>query len=116
MPAHSHGVNDPTHAHGVSDPGHGHNPILGGGTALRMVAGGFGSNSDGAEVTIVPGGSNIRVTAAAAATGIGIIGSPSYISIASAGGGAGHNHSVSTTIANASNLPPYYALAYIMKI
>ena len=118
MPAHSHGVSDPGHAHGVSDPGHGHNPILsGGGGALRMVTGGFQTlNTDGAEVTAVPGGSNSRVTAAPAATGIGIIGSPTYINIASAGGGAGHNHSVSTTIANASNLPPYYALAYIMKI
>jgi hypothetical protein len=133
-PGHAHGVSDPGHAHGVSDPGHGHNPILGGGTALRMVTGGFGGNGDGAEVTVVPGGSNIRVTAAPAATGIsiqgsgtgisiqgsgtgiGIIGSGTNISIASTGGGAGHNHSVSTTIANASNLPPYYALAYIMKI
>ena len=105
MPAHSHGVNDPTHAHGVSDPGHAH--------AIPYSAG-----ADQGSGAFDVGGNpfNGGVITTAAATGIGIIGSPTYISIASAGGGAGHNHSVSTTIANASNLPPYYALAYIMKI
>jgi hypothetical protein len=106
MPAHSHGVNDPTHAHGVSDPGHAH----GVGTN-----GFFATQAGGVTEPRVPGPyENHQSTLRA--TGIGIIGSPTYISIASAGGGAGHNHSVSTTIANASNLPPYYALAYIMKI
>ena len=105
MPAHSHGVNDPTHAHGVSDPGHIHAIPYSAGVDQGSGAFDFGGNPF-----------NGGVITTAAATGIGIIGSPTYISIASAGGGAGHNHSVSTTIANASNLPPYYALAYIMKI
>ena len=104
MPAHSHGVNDPTHAHGVSDPGHNHGV---GTDGYFQTGGNFGQQIPGASEVY---GSTYR------ATGIGIIGSPTYISIASTGGGAGHNHSISTTIANASNLPPYYALAYIMKI
>ena len=33
-----------------------------------------------------------------------------------AGGSYGHAHSIDMTSAQASNLPPYYALAYIMKL
>jgi hypothetical protein len=111
MPAHSHGVNDPTHAHGVSDPGHSH---IVGGHAFFASGSTFESRAPGR-----PGDNWVNspyANSTVNTTGISIIGSPTYISIASAGGGAGHNHSVSTTIANASNLPPYYALAYIMKI
>jgi hypothetical protein len=32
------------------------------------------------------------------------------------GSNGGHTHSFSTTTANTNNLPPYYALAYIMKV
>ena len=104
MPAHSHGVNDPTHSHGVSDPGHIHGV---GSNGYFQTGGNFGPRAPGADDAFLSTGKT---------TGIAIIGAPTYISIASTGGGAGHNHSVSTTIANASNLPPYYALAYIMKI
>ena len=104
MPAHSHHVSDPGHDHHVSDPGHNH----GVGTSGYFQTGGnFGPRGPGASEDLA---STIR------ATGIDVIVSATNISIASTGGGAGHNHSVSTTIANASNLPPYYALAYIMKI
>jgi hypothetical protein len=106
MPAHSHGVNDPTHAHGVSDPGHAH------GAEAAII----NFNNQPTRFSTSNGNYAGNLSTLGSATGIGIIGSPTYISIASAGGGAGHNHSVSTTIANASNLPPYYALAYIMKI
>jgi hypothetical protein len=112
MPAHSHGVNDPTHAHGVSDPGHLH--IINPNRTTDDISGPGDYISNNVNVGHNNGIFNDAILPAV--TGIGIIGSATNISIASAGGGAGHNHSVSTTIANASNLPPYYALAYIMKI
>ena len=33
-----------------------------------------------------------------------------------AGGSQSHNHSLSGTSRNASNLPPYYAISFIMRI
>jgi hypothetical protein len=111
MPAHSHGVNDGKHTHGVSDPGHSH---IVGGYAFFASGSTFESRAPGK-----PGDTWVNSPYAYSttnSTNIGIVSASSNISIASTGGGAGHNHSVSTTIANASNLPPYYALAYIMKI
>ena len=40
------------------------------------------------------------------------IGDPNVYGTGSTGGGAGHSHTISST----SSLPPYYALAYIMKL
>ena len=122
MPAHSHGVSDPGHAHGVSDPGHahgvsdpGHNHGVGA-NGYFQTGGNFEPRAPQASEQYKSTNRATGISIQGSGTGIGIIGSGTNISIASTGGGAGHNHSVSTTIANASNLPPYYALAYIMKI
>lgn len=124
MPAHSHGVNDPTHAHGVWDPGHTHgvnDPGHAHGAEAALINFNnqptrFSTSNGNYAGNLSTFGSVTGIGITGSSTNIGIIGSPTNISIASTGGGAGHNHSVSTTIANASNLPPYYALAYIMKI
>ena len=98
----------PYHNHNFLDPSHSHNPVTGGvgGLPLRMVLGGFGGNGDGAEVTSAPGGNNIHVVTSANNTGIVFNGQ---------GGNNGHTHTVSTSTSLASSLPPYYALAYIIR-
>lgn len=107
--AHSHGVNDPTHAHSVYDPGHTHqynhhyNTGAGGPVSLddRMPL-----HAD---------------TTAAAATGIGIYGSYTGVSIQASAAGT-PTGTVSTSItstgvsATDTNLPPYYALFFIKRI
>jgi hypothetical protein len=105
--SHGHGVNDPGHNHSVNDPGHSHTnttgtQILSNGTAVFLS--GYANNG----------------TTNGAATGISLNGALTGISIAAAGD---HTHSVSVTgststdgaSATNANLPPYYALAYIMK-
>lgn len=90
--SHSHGVSDPSHAHSVYDPGHTHTyrqgtpSIAGGGAGGRI-----GDYHDGEPTS-------------ASGTGIGIYGATTGISIQSSGSSATN-----------ANLPPYYALAYIMK-
>jgi hypothetical protein len=105
--AHGHGVSDPGHNHSVNDPGHSHtnttgNQILSNGTAVFL----SGYNNDG--------------TTNGAATGISLNGSVTGVSVNAVGD---HTHSVSVagntstdgSSATNANLPPYYALAYIMK-
>ena len=89
--SHSHSVSDPGHAHGVSDPGHVHG--IQGSIQTLGTAGSVG--------TWVNIGSQ---NSYGATTGISIQGNTTGISIASAGSSATN-----------ANLPPYYALAYIMK-
>ena len=89
--AHSHGVSDPGHAHGVSDPGHSHSLV--GSFQTLGTAGSVGT------FVYISGSST-----GAATTGISIQGNTTGISIASSGSSATN-----------ANLPPYYALAYIMK-
>ncbi|MEJ0071177.1 MAG: phage tail protein [Pseudomonadota bacterium] len=79
LQSHGHGVNDPSHAHGVSDPGHVHGP--GDGTAFASL---------GSGITALGGSAIGRFdTTAAAATGIGIFGAFTGISIQGAGSGGG---------------------------
>ena len=89
--AHSHSVSDPGHGHGVNDPGHTHS--INYSSAINLDVGGIGA-------LVLMGSTNTS----AAATGISIQGSGTGISIASSGSSATN-----------ANLPPYYALAYIMK-
>jgi microcystin-dependent protein len=81
----------PAHAHVLTDPGHFHTfPRLTGAgynTGTAYAAGGF--LQDNASTTTKTTG----------------------ISIAATGGGTGHSH----TISSVSTIPPYYALAYIMR-
>lgn len=107
--SHSHtassSVSDPGHAHGVYDPGHAHGPN---GTAFVLTGGnvefgGFGGGGDFGEsgVSRNPG-------TAGAGTGIGIYGAGTGISVSTSVNSTGSS-------ATNANLPPYYALAYIMK-
>jgi len=88
MPAHTHV--DSGHSHGVSDPGHRHVMITNGGTTS---SGNFAN---------VSGGNPDQYTGYAT-TGITI--NTGSSNIQNTGGGQSHN-----------NLPPYYALAFIMKL
>jgi hypothetical protein len=93
-----------SHTHGVNDPGHRHVSNVPNEFALGESAGG-GTSSDGLN------GSGRNVYTSSNTTGI---------SIAAAGDHA-HNVSVSGSTASAgvpaanANLPPYYALCFIMK-
>lgn len=105
IPAHSHAVSDPGHTHGVYDPGHSHgfsNKI-----SDRTGAGdGFivGPNTAG----------SWGFSTAGAGTGISIYGAGTGVSIQNTGSGQAHGHDASVSTTN--HIPPYYALAYIMKI
>jgi len=92
--SHSHGVNDPGHGHGVSDPGHSHSSPSNG-----------APNGGGAGAAFTTGMGNVPGHATTSSgTGISIQGSGTGISIQANGSSATN-----------ANLPPYYALAYIMK-
>ena len=86
LPAHNHGVTDPGHAHGVADPGHSH----GSNTWIGPNRGGNPGFS---------GGPNYAPTSYdsgtfGAATGIGIYGNTTGISIQNTGSGSTHTHSL----------------------
>jgi hypothetical protein len=102
LPSHTHGVNDPGHAHAISDPGHAH-------TYSGPVAG----TSQAGSINPVIGAASNQNTAAAA-TNIGIYAAGTGIYLSYTGGGAAHAHPF--TGYSQDNRPPYYALAFIMKI
>jgi hypothetical protein len=86
------------HSHSVNDPGHSHtnttgNQILSNGTPVFL----SGYNNDG--------------TTNGATTGISINGVGDHTHTVSVSGGTSTDGSSATN----ANLPPYYALAYIMK-
>lgn len=91
LPAHTHSVSDPGHGHGVNDPGHSHS--INYSPAINLDTGGIGA-------LVLIGSTNTS----ASTTGISIQGAGTGISLASSGSSATN-----------ANLPPYYALAYIMK-
>lgn len=99
MPYHTHGIGDPTHSHGVSDPGHSHGYNAGDGQS--NYGGGPSSSSS------PPSGKNTSVSG----TGIGIFASFTGVFCYHAGGSQAHNHSIGAD----NHLPPFYALAYIMR-
>lgn len=109
MPAHTHGVNDPGHNHHVNDPGHSHYYEQPGSGQLHA-----------------PGAYTLRLGIQGArtehvATGIWLSGSGTGIWLASAGGNEAHDHGIwsdgnHTHQVTVSTVPPYYALALIMKL
>jgi hypothetical protein len=101
MPSHNHGVNDPSHSHSVNDPSHAHTQYV---RSTQDNYGGGPSSSASASLT--------TTATLYAYTGISIAYAYTGISIAANGGGAAHNH----TIAAANHVPPYYALAYLMRV
>ena len=103
LPAHSHSITDNGHSHSITDPGHKHGLVQGPYT--------------GSGNTTPPGSNNQYGTNAFTdlhQTGISIIAATTGITINSTGSGQTHTHGA--TVDNANHLPPYYALAFIMKL
>lgn len=95
LPAH-------THTASVTDPGHTHTVTP---QAITQTGTTYG---------FYPGGIASFTSLSAASTTTGI-----SVSNSSTGGGAGHTHTISSDGAHThtvATLPPYYALAYIMKL
>jgi microcystin-dependent protein len=110
MPAHNHGVNDPTHnhgdsghSHGVNDPSHSHGTQ----TYLTGTNGSGGSTSGYGSFSPSTGsGTYGAYTGISIQTGYASI-AAAYTGITTANNGSG---------ASIENRPPYYALAFIMKL
>lgn len=100
VPTHSHIVGDPGHVHPINDPGHNHSL-----SPYRQYAEGNGGNGNGAELTSIPGGSNIYPNTQRSTTGITTTLVTSNISLFNSGGGLSHN-----------NMQPYIVLNYIVKV
>jgi hypothetical protein len=86
----------PAHAHGISDPGHTH-----GVAGYAGIGGGNRINS-----AVICCGASDRTTS-----------STTGISVNNAGGTQAHTHGFTQpTISSITTIPPYYALAFIMKL
>ncbi len=96
-------VSDPGHTHGVNDPGHRHT-FTGPGTANG------GPYLGGSVIN----GYNYSALTAYAYTGVSVNGAYTGISVNSGGSNATHTHTAS--VDTVSNLPPFYNLAFIIKI
>ena len=95
---HNHSVSDPTHGHSVNDPGHQHNTSVTNSNLFPSFGGvtiGYGGPGQYPATTFTMSNATTGVVVNAAGTGISI-----------------NNNGVSGTN---KNLPPYYALCYIMK-
>jgi hypothetical protein len=102
IPAHAHSISDTGHVHGVSDPSHTH-PSGAAASTYNVTAGG------GATVP-QPGSAT-----GGAVTGIAVLAATTGIIVNQAGGGGSHTHTALGSTTSSSILPPYYALALIMK-
>lgn len=101
MPVHAHGnsLNDPTHAHSVYDPGHNHSVYY---TSPNSATLAFGSQ------WVTNGwwyGANQPCSISA--TGIGIYGAATGMTITNANAGSGGSH---------NNLQPYLAVNHLIKV
>ena len=108
--AHTHSITDPGHTHSITDPGHTHSQ-----TTINDDFNNSGSNPPG--FTGDSAGSVTWNNINSSTTGISVNSNSTGISVNSngahthtftsdsTGGGAAHN-----------NMPPYYVLAYIMKV
>lgn len=88
----------------VTDPSHSHPNV-----ALLFYIGNVG-NGAGLSRPVFNTGESIIYPAMSQAS------ATTNITVRSGGSNAAHTHSFSSTTATTSNIPPYYALAYIMKI
>ena len=113
--SHSHGVSDPGHNHSVNDPGHSHSHASP--TGFRF----WDGNPLLATINFDNTNGPTTTATGSATTGISINGSGTGISINAVGDHA-HGVSVSGTTdvsgvtASNANLPPFYALCYVMRI
>jgi hypothetical protein len=106
-PGHNHGVSDPGHTHGVSDPGHSHTE------QVFFTPGLFPVNNNSPNI-VAASGNNITQLTTTNPTGITI--NPTAVGIS-----INNNFtSISATSQNTGGgqpyLPPYYVLAFIMRI
>jgi hypothetical protein len=124
MPPHAHGVTDPGHAHYVNDPGH-HHLYQGSNWVYGNIY--SGGSPQWHDVGTADGGGPGKVTDYDAPghvrySNIWLNAQVTSIAINNAGSGWGHAHVMSVDGGHAHNLsnvlvqPPYYALAYIMKL
>jgi microcystin-dependent protein len=111
LPSHTHGVTDPGHAHSVSDPGHHHN-ISDPGHHHDVYYNGGSGGLNGFSGPV--GSSTIKTNSGEMTTGIQILNTQTAIGINS----GGTNVTIQNTGSGAAieNRPPYYALAFIMKV
>lgn len=100
MPSHTHIVMDPGHTHFVVDPGHSHVQYI------PQYQEAFAGSSVGAANTLFTTTSTLP-----SVTGIFLGMASTGIAVVHEGGGQFHTH----TIASADHMPPYYALAYLMR-
>jgi hypothetical protein len=108
LPAHAHAITDAGHVHGINDPGHVHQMATGGAT----VNGGAVAQP----VLTTPAGPTGQAT-----TGITIRTATTGIVVQNTGSGEAHTHPIPTESAHSHPVtvdvrPPYFALAYIMKL
>ena len=95
---HNHSVTDPTHGHSVNDPGHQHNTSVTNSNLFPSFGGvtiGYGGPGQYPATTFTMSNATTGLVVNAGGTGISI-----------------NNNGVS---GSNKNLPPYYALCYIMK-
>ena len=92
LPSHTHALTDPGHSHGITDPGHFH-------TTTAMSQGNEGTNG----LAFGRLGNNQGNNSDTKTTGITINTATTGITIANTGGGSNY-------------YPPYYALAYIIRV
>lgn len=102
IPSHTHTAttdSQGSHTHAISDPSHAHSYVNHGDIGVQS-----GGNMTPVQYGLTP----FLSSTSAAVTGIGILAAGAHthnISVGSTGGGLAHE-----------NRPPYYALAYIMKV
>jgi microcystin-dependent protein len=105
IPSHNHTVTDAGHGHGVTDPGHFHtNSGFNGSTASSFQAG----------ASSAPYLAQASPNTSTATTGISVNSATSGITLAATGGNGGHTHTA--TSSTVGTIPPYLALAYIIKL
>lgn len=96
-------VTDPGHGHTVNDPGHSHNY-----EAYSRTNGPYGNST-------LPQSLTTKATDSAT-TGITIANNTTGITVSSGGSGQTHVHDNTATSSAVSTVPPYYTLAFIIKI
>jgi microcystin-dependent protein len=122
-PGHAHGVSDPGHSHDVNDPGHSHTlnsvvdnlgPFATGHAYVGTPANTLQINNGqtfGAGTGIYLNPALAGISIQGAGTGMWLDGAYAGITIQGSGGDGAHAHAASQN----TNLPPYYALAYLVK-
>jgi len=102
LPSYNLTVTDTGHTHGITDPGHNH-------TIVASSADGSGyANSYGLSSFVSPTSPTSTDT-----TGITLASATTGITVASGGSGTAHSHGISGSV---PTIPPFMALAYIMKL